>query len=136
MNELSAQATEGRGGATSCTAEVVCFHGKGIDQSSIPVAEAAAGGAEARLKMLLYLYAAERQQIRIFCDDGLGQLALGEEGQLSISLVRSHNTVHPSGPCSLVHKRHDNAVDVPPFETLTCLCWSRQIRATPAADTS
>lgn len=43
-----------------------------------------------------YLFAAKCQQVRVFCDDGLGQTRFGEVGQLSVRFIGSHNTVHPS----------------------------------------
>lgn len=56
-----------------------------------------------------YLFATKRQEIRIFCNDGLGQMPFTEVCQLSISFIWSHNTVHPSRPGSLDQKSEDSS---------------------------
>ena len=58
------------------------------------------------------LFASEGQQVRVLCDDGLGQAHLAKEGQLGIGLVGRHHTVHPSGPGSLGHGPQEIALDL------------------------
>lgn len=70
----------------------------------------AAGNAPPEFR---YLFAPKCQQVRVLCDDRLGQTGFTEVSQLSISFIRSHNTVHASRPCSLVQEHTKTSLSSP-----------------------